>query len=115
MPIYFHGNVGNIITNHGVIEIRNGKIYQDGKEITTIPTNHQEITINIQGDLERLEVQHCERIKVTGNVRRVKTNHGDIEIGGNVEGDAHTNMGDITCKNVEGDARTNMGNIYKTR
>jgi hypothetical protein len=30
-----------------------------------------------------------------------------------VEGDVHTNMGDVTCGNVEGDCHTNMGNIHR--
>ena len=39
--------------------------------------------------------------------------NGSIEIGGDVSGDVHTNMGSITCGNVEGDCHTNMGSISR--
>ena len=37
----------------------------------------------------------------------------NIIVNGDVDGDVHTNYGDITCGNIDGDARTNFGNIYR--
>ena len=93
-----------------------GKTYVDGKpieELNCINPDDKQINITIEGDVERLEVDYCHTINITGDAKRVKTNSGDIEIGGNVEGDVHTNMGSITCGNVEGDCHTNMGSIYR--
>ena len=99
----------------GHITITNGKIYVDGKpidELNAINTDEKVINITIEGSVERLEIDYCQTVKVTGDCKRIKTNNGDIEIGGDVSGDVHTNMGDITCGNIEGDCHTNMGNIY---
>lgn len=86
----------------------------DGKPIKEFgQTDEKVINISIQGDIERLEVDCCENIKVTGNARRIKSNQGDIEIHGNVEGDVHSNMGSITCGNVNGDCHANMGSIIR--
>ena len=97
----------------GKMQIIDGKIIIDGQSLKEINTDEKVINITIEGDVERLEVDYCQTIKVTGNAKRVKTFNGDIEIGGNVEGDVHTNMGSITCGNVEGDCRTNMGSIFR--
>lgn len=97
--------------------ISNGKITVDGKPLEElergIDPNEKLINITITGDIERLDIDYCQTIHVTGNSKRVKTNNGDIHIGGDVEGDVHTNMGSITCGKVEGDCHTNMGSIYK--
>lgn len=120
MAITITKHNGNTIINGSingsVITFRNGKTYIDGKpidELNDINNDERVINITIEGNVERLEVDYCNTIKVTGDCKRVKTNSGDIEIGGNVEGDVHTNMGSITCGNVDGDCHTNMGSIYK--
>ena len=95
------------------IRIINGKVYCDDDEVKDIITDDRVINITIEGDVERLEVEHCSTIKVTGSAKRIHTSYGDIEIGGDVDGDVHTNMGDITCGNVEGDCHTNMGSIHR--
>lgn len=112
----FIKNVGTIIGTQTIksMTISGSKIIIDGK-VVNIPTDYPSITINIQGDIERLEVEQCDKINISGNARRVKTNCGSIDVKGNIEGDAHTNCGSISCKVVEGDAHTNMGSIYKGR
>lgn len=108
---------GSVIArkNIGTMVINDGKIIVDGKPLSELENEVEEkvINITIQGDVERLEVDYCDKLTVTGNAKRVKSNSGDIEIHGNVEGDVHANMGQITCGNVEGDCHVNMGNIYK--
>lgn len=112
----FIENVGTIIGTQTIksMTISGGKIIIDGK-VANIPTDYPNITINIQGDIERLEVQQCDKINISGNAKRVKTNCGSIDVQGNIEGDAHTNCGSISCNVVEGDAHTNMGSIYRGR
>lgn len=109
---------GRVIKN---MVIRDGKITIDGKMFDEY-MNEQEnapvrpvITIQVTGDVERIECDECKGITITGNCRRVKTNMGDINIGGDVDGDVHTNMGSIECGNVGGDATTNMGSVHYKR
>lgn len=108
---------GSVIANKhiGTMVINGGRITVDGKPLSELDSLQDEkvINITIQGDVERLEVDYCNKLTVTGNVKRVQSTQGDIEIHGNVEGDVHANMGTITCGNVEGDCNANMGNIYR--
>ena len=107
-------NVGTTIISGGTVTIDGGKITVDGKPLSELDVEDEKvINITIQGDIERLEVDYCQKIEVTGNVKRIKANNGDVSIGGDVQGDVHANMGTITCGNVEGDCHANMGNIYK--
>lgn len=96
--------------------VMNGKTYVNGKEVNLDElANKQEDSnvyhIHIEGDVDKLEVDHCETISVTGKVRKIHTSYGSIKIEGDVDGDVHTNMGDIECGNVDGDVHTNMGSI----
>jgi DNA polymerase/3'-5' exonuclease PolX len=107
---------GRVIHNiKGDVTIVNGKMLVNGKpleEYDEAIKDEKVVNITIEGDVERLEVDTCETITVKGNAKRIKTNMGDIEIGGDVSGDVHTNMGSITCGKIEGDCHTNMGSIY---
>lgn len=96
--------------------IINGKTYINGKEVDLAElANKQEDSnvyhIHIEGDVDKLEVDHCETISVTGKVRKIHTSYGSIKIDGDVDGDVHTIMGDIECGNVDGNVHTNMGSI----
>ena len=116
MAIIIKNNYGSKTIIGGTIRIIDGKTYVDGKpleELEAKNTDEKVINITIEGNVERLEVDYCHSIRVTGDANRIKTNNGDIEIGGDVSGDVHTNMGSITCGNVEGDCHTNMGNIKR--
>ena len=115
MAIIIKNNYGRTIIKGGTISITDGKTFVDGKpidELNAINTDDKVINITIEGNVERLEVDYCTSIKVNGDAKRIKTSNGDIEIGGNVSGDVHTNMGSITCGDIEGDCHTNMGSIY---
>lgn len=122
MSVIINKNGRTIVVNGDVIRgqkinsmvISGGRITIDGKSLSELDVeDEKEINITIQGDLERLEVDYCNTLHVTGNAKRVKANKGDIEIGGDVQGDVHANMGTITCGNIEGDCHANMGNIYR--
>ena len=105
------------ITNvNGTMSIVNGKVIVDGKPYVMgdgLDDGVQPIvTIEITGNVERLDVDACKEIRINGNCKRVHTQMGDINITGDVDGDVHTNMGSIECGNVGGDAHTNMGSIH---
>lgn len=96
--------------------VMSGKTYVNGKEVdlAELANKHEDSNvyhIHIEGDVDKLEVDHCETISVTGKVRKIHTSYGSIKIEGDVDGDVHTNMGDIECGNVDGDVHTNMGSI----
>lgn len=96
------------------VTIRNGKLIIDGVEnsdFNEATKDQKVIHITIDGNVDHLDVDCCDTIKIHGSAKHVKTNMGDITVEGDVDGDVHTNMGDIHCVDVGGDVRTNMGNI----
>ena len=97
----------------GSIQIVNGKILTDGKEVEEINTDEKVINITIEGNVERLEVDYCNELTVNGTAKRVHTQCGNVTIKGDVSGDVHANCGSITCGKVEGDCHANLGRILK--
>lgn len=104
MSVIINKNGRTIVVNGDVIRgqkinsmvINGGRITIDGKSLSELDVEDEKvINITIQGDVERLEVDYCDKLTVTGNAKRVKSTQGDIEIHGNVEGDCHANMGNI--------------------
>jgi len=64
--------------------MRNGKWYDGaGREIdmNNLEGMQQAKTINItiEGDIDRLDVDHCDSIVVNGDCKKVKTTSGDIK------------------------------------
>ncbi|MFA5366360.1 MAG: hypothetical protein WC333_00355 [Dehalococcoidia bacterium] len=104
--------------------VRNGKVIIDGKEVTP---DDKTINIEISGDVEKIEVDHCGKIIVNGKVNslrtssgdvecgevmgNVQTSSGDVEIDGNVGGDVNAVSGDIKCGNIAGSVNTVSGDI----
>ena len=97
----------------GSIQIVNGKILTDGKEVEEINTDEKVINITIEGNVERLEVDYCNELTVNGTAKRVHTQCGNVTIKGDVSGVVHANCGSITCGKVEGDCHANLGSILK--
>lgn len=105
-----------IIVGAKSIGIRNGNVIVDGKPLDNLQLtqNDRNVNITIQGDIERLEVDVCDRLEVQGDAGRIKTNAGDVHVSGDCHGDIHANCGNITCGNVDGDIHSNMGTVnYK--
>lgn len=91
--------------------ITRGKVIIDGN---VIETNDKVINIVVTGDVESIEVDCCDKIKVTGNVGTVKTQTGDVKVEGNVTESVLTQTGDVSCGNVGGNVKTQVGDIkYK--
>ena len=74
------------------VTIINNKVYVDGQDTTP---DSKEISIKVEGDLENLKVDCCNK----------------IEISGSVKGGASTTSGDITCGNVSGGIKTTSGDV----
>lgn len=108
--------VMNTVTINGVtitggrnISVINGKIKVDGKDYT--PADAKEINIVINGNVDKLEVDACDKVTVTGDVSTLKTMSGDVDITGDVKGDIKTMSGDVDCGNVGGSISTMSGDV----
>ncbi|MFM7858674.1 MAG: hypothetical protein ACKO96_43835, partial [Flammeovirgaceae bacterium] len=62
--------------------IANGRVIIDGSDVT--PGDDKAITISVSGNVDKLEVDHCNLVSVVGDVGSIKTKSGDVEIKGNV-------------------------------
>ena len=91
------------------ITISNGQVIIDGKDVTP---DAKEISITVEGDVDKLEADACQTISVTGDVGNVKTLSGDVTVGGNVKGSVQTMSGDIACDgSIKGSTSSMSGNI----
>ncbi len=107
---------GKKVNYQGSLTVINGKYFVNGNEVTDwneLTKDQKQISIEIHGDVDKLDIECCDTVTITGNVKKVKTISGDIEIHGNVEGDVESVSGSIDCGNVGGDAKTVSGNIRR--
>lgn len=99
---------GRMIANKGNISISNGKIVIDGVDVTP---DAKEINITVNGNVEKLEVDACDKVHIVGKVDNVKTMSGDVDIEGDISGNISTMSGDVDCYNVGGSISTMSGNV----
>lgn len=100
----------------GKVSFVNGTIFANGKKVQDYEEaekDEKKINISIEGDVEKIDVDVCDSITVSGSVKNIKTTSGDVEVEGDVDGDVQTVSGDINCGNVSGDASTVNGNIRR--
>jgi hypothetical protein len=103
---------GITITGSNIVNI-NGRVLVDGKDITP---DAKEITISVNGNIEKLEAAACLKISVTGDVGRIKTLSGDVEVSGSVNGNVETMSGDVDCGgSIAGSVKTISGDIKSRR
>lgn len=95
--------VGNNVTVAG------NKVYIDGK--LSDDEDSKEITIIVDGNIDKLDVDVADFIRVNGNVNSVKTISGDVEVYGDCSGNVKTMSGDVECKSIAGDVETMSGDI----
>lgn len=98
---------GRIFSGKSVV-VKNGKVFVDGK---SVESDEKEIKIEVTGNIETLTVDHCDEVKVTGDVSKLKTMSGDVTIGGDVKGNVETMSGDVRCGNITGKVKTVSGDI----
>jgi len=99
---------GITIQGNRNVVISNGKIMINGKDVTP---NSKEINIVINGDVDKLEVDCCNKVSVTGSVKNIITKSGDIEVTGDVDGNIQTMSGDVDCGHVQGSISTMSGDV----
>jgi hypothetical protein len=91
------------------IRVVNGKVIVDGNDVTP---DAKEITISVDGNIETLQVDDCQALKVTGEVGRIKTLSGDVSVTGNIAGSVQTVSGDVDCEgSITGPVTTISGDI----
>lgn len=100
----------------GHISIINGEIFANGKKVVNyeeLDTDQKTINIAVEGDVEEIDVEVCDTITVSGNVKNIKTMSGDVDVQGCVEGDIKTMSGDVDCGDVGGDVSSMSGDIRR--
>lgn len=90
------------------IIVSNGKIIIDEKNVTS---DDKVINITVNGNIDSLKVDTCNKLEIIGNVTNVNTVSGDVDINGDVSGSIQTVSGDVKCKNVGGSINTLSGDI----
>ena len=102
------GNIKNSSIEGNSISIINNKIFVDGKEIET---EEKVINIIVEGNLDKLEVDCCNSIKVNGVTKDVEVSNGNISINGDVKGNVNNINGNIIVKAINGNCKTINGDI----
>ena len=96
----------------GNVVVSNSRVFVDGKDMTS---DAKQVQIHIEGNVERLEVDACEKVSVSGNVGSVKTISGDVDLSGNVLGSISSISGDIDCTEIKGSVSTVSGDVKHRR
>lgn len=100
---------GVTITGGRSIVIRSGRIIVDGKDVTP---DAKVVNISVEGNIERLEADGCEKISVTGDVGIISTQTGDVDVGGNINGSVQTQTGNVDCGgSIGGNVSSMTGDI----
>lgn len=102
------GNIKNSSIEGNSISIINNKIFVDGKEIET---EEKVINIIVEGNLDKLEVDCCNSIKVNGVTKDIEVSNGNIAISGDVKGNVNNINGNIIAKVINGNCKTINGDI----
>ena len=102
------GNIKNSSIEGNSVSIINNKIFVDGKEIET---EEKVINIIVEGNLDKLEVDCCNSIKVNGVTKDVEVSNGNISINGDVKGNVNNINGNIIAKVINGNCKTINGDI----
>lgn len=101
-------NGNTIISGGNNIVVRGNKITIDGKDVTP---DAKTINIQITGNVDKVEVDCCDSLTISGDCNTVSSHNGGIDIGGSVKGSVTNHNGNIECQNVGGSVTTRNGNI----
>jgi len=102
---------GNTYSGNSIV-VTNGKVFINGKDVTP---DSKEINISVEGSVEELKVDACNKVSVTGSVKNISTKSGDVDVTGDVDGDIQTMSGDVDCGHVQGSVSTMSGDIKHKR
>ncbi len=90
------------------ISVINNKVFIDGQDQTP---DSKTINISIEGNVETLKVDVCDKVVINGNVGSASSVSGDIDIQGDVLGGVTSVSGDIKCGTIGGSVSTVSGDI----
>jgi hypothetical protein len=100
--------IGNNIYSGDNITISKGRVFINGQEINT--GDQKTINITVNGDIESIKADACQKITVSGSSGSIQTQSGDVECG-NVNGSVTTMSGDVDCGDIGGSVQTMSGNV----
>lgn len=95
-------------TGRNNISVINGEVIINGKKIE-VP--EKEINIFVEGDVDVLNVDTCNKIEIKQNVNTLTTVSSKVDIQGDVKGNVQSTSGDVKCNNVLADVKTVSGNV----
>lgn len=97
--------VGNSVTISG------NKIIVDGKNVSeTDDFKGPSLTVEINGHLNMLQVDSCDKITVDGDIGNLSTVSGDVR-SLNINGNVSTVSGDVKANTISGNVNTISGDI----
>ncbi|MDR5810314.1 hypothetical protein [Caballeronia sp. LZ019] len=92
------------------ISVRGKQVTVDGETVTV--DDSLRVIIEVQGDVERIDVDSCERLSVHGQAGRVSVVSGNITCG-DVGGSVETVSGNVNCRDIGGNVSTTSGNVNR--
>lgn len=95
------------------VSVSRGKVIIDGVNVT--PDSNRNIEILVEGNIEMLTVDSCDKIRVSGSVGSISTQSGDVDISGDISGSVSTMSGDVMCGEIFGSVSTMSGDIKNKR
>ena len=102
-----HTRQGN---NVGIV-IQNGEVFVNGEQVNT--ENDKQISITIEGNVSKLDVDVCEQLQTAGSAGSISTASGDIHCG-SVEGSVRSMSGDVIVNgSVHGSVSTMSGDVIR--
>lgn len=99
---------GDLVIGSGRnLVIKGGRVFVDGKDVTP---ESQNISITIEGSVDKIDVDACDSININGDASNVKTMSGNVKCN-DVKGNVSTMSGGVVCGRVKGYMSTMSGNI----
>ncbi len=100
---------GMTITGGRNITVTNGRVTVDGRDITP---DAKDISIQVTGNVERLEADVAHSIAIAGDCGSVSTQSGDVDVKGSISGNVRTMSGDVESGgHIGGNVSTMSGDI----
>jgi hypothetical protein len=101
-------NINGVTYTGNNIIVKNNKVIINGNDVTS---DTKIINITVEGNLEEISADYCEKIIINGNVGIVTTMSGNIECNKDILGNVRVTSGDIDCENIGGNVETVSGDV----
>lgn len=114
--IFNFGNKSTIksttISNSKSVVIKNGRVWIDGQEVGAA---EKVINVNITGDVDKIDVDYCNQLTVTGNCNSLSTVSGDVKVEGDIAKNVETTSGDVRAREIGGNVKTISGDVVASK